>query len=84
MLEQKQSSFQVAKDLGISASGMAKWVRQAKIDNGKGPVGALTSEERGELGQLRRENRTLKMERELLKKWAVDSIGRSNAECFIH
>jgi transposase len=43
-------------------------VRQAEIDAGRGAPGALTSEEREELGRLRRENRTLRMERDILKK----------------
>jgi len=47
-------------------------VRQAEIDAGRGAPGALTTEEREELGRLRRENRTLRMERDILKKrsWA--------------
>jgi len=43
-------------------------VRQGEIDAGRGPAGALTTEEREELGRLRRENRTLRMERDILKK----------------
>ncbi len=43
-------------------------MKQAEIDDDKGPEGALTSDEKDELRRLRRENRTLKMEREFLKK----------------
>jgi transposase len=46
-------------------------VKQADIDEGQGPEGALTSEEREELRRLRRENRTLAMERDFLKKAAA-------------
>ena len=60
-----------AKDLGLSESALRKWVNQAEVDGGQGLVGALTTAEREELSKLRRENRTLKMERELLKKWAA-------------
>ena len=43
-------------------------MRQAEIDAGRGAPGALTTEEREEFGRLRRENRTLRMERDILKK----------------
>lgn len=62
---------EVAEDLGFSESALRKWVTQAEVDGGGGPAGALTTVEREELSKLRRENRTLKMERELLKKWAA-------------
>lgn len=67
VLEQKQTVAQAARDLGIWESCLTRWVKQAKIDRGNGPPGALTTEERAELAQLRRENRTLRMERESLK-----------------
>ena len=62
---------QVARDLEIHATTLNRWVRQAEIDEGRGPDGALTTEEREELRRLRRENRTLKMERDFLKKAAA-------------
>ena len=68
VLEQKQSVTDTARDLGVSISALSKWVRQARVDGGHGPPGALTTEEKAELAQLRRENRTLRMEREILKK----------------
>jgi hypothetical protein len=43
------------------------YARPAEIDAGRGAPGALTTEEREELGRLRRENRTLRMERDILK-----------------
>jgi transposase len=46
-------------------------VQQAKSDAGQGPPGALTTEEREELRRLRRENKTLLMEREILRKAAA-------------
>ena len=58
----------VARDLDLTETSVRNWVRQAEIDTGKGPAGALTSAEREELVRLRRENRQLQMEREILKK----------------
>ena len=59
---------EVAKALDLTETALRSWVRQAEIDAGRGAPGALTSEEREELGRLRRENRTLRMERDILKK----------------
>ena len=58
----------VARELGLTESAVRAWVRQVGIDAGHGPTGAVTSEEREELGRLRREVRTLRMERDILKK----------------
>jgi transposase len=62
---------EVAADLGVSGESLRKWVRQAKVDAGEGPPGVLTTEEREELRRLRRENKTLLMERDILKKAAA-------------
>ena len=78
VLEQKQSVAEAARDLGIWASCLSKWVKQAKVDRGSGPSGALTTEERAELAQMRREIRTLRMEREILKK-ATAFFAKENA-----
>src|SRR5437762_4522124 len=62
----------VARELDLTETALRSWVRQAEIDAGRGTPGALTTAEREELGHLRRENRTLRMERDILKKrsWA--------------
>ena len=57
---------QIAKDLGIAESGLRRWMAQADIDEGK-PEG-LTSDERKELVELRRQKRVLEMEVEILKR----------------
>jgi transposase len=62
---------QVAADLGLSTESLRRWVLQARIDAGKGPDGALSTGEREDLRRLRRENATLRMEREILKKAAA-------------
>lgn len=68
VLEEGQSVASVARDLSLASSVLHSWVRQAKIDAGKGPAGALTTEERKELARLRKEVRVLKTERDILKK----------------
>jgi transposase len=62
---------QVAKELGISESAVRKWVNQARIDEKGSPQGALTTTERQELAQLRKDNKRLQMERDFLKKAAA-------------
>jgi len=66
--ESGRSIGEVAKDMDLTESSVRNWVRQAEVDAGKGPAGALTSEEKEELRQLRKENRRLRMERDILKK----------------
>ena len=66
--ESGKSVGTVARDLDLTETALRSWVRQAEIDGGRGSVGALTTDEREELGRLRREVRTLRMERDILKK----------------
>ena len=56
-------------DLGISESCLRRWTAQADIDEGKRE--GLTTGEREELARLRKENRVLKMERDLLSRAAA-------------
>ncbi|MBO0758294.1 MAG: transposase [Bradyrhizobiaceae bacterium] len=65
-----KSIRQLSHDLGISDQTLRNWVRQTDIDAGRRQDG-LTTTEREELRRLRAENRTLRMERDLLKKAAV-------------
>lgn len=71
MVREVGNLAKVARDLDLTETSLRNWVKQADIDEGRGPEGALTTEERKELGRLRRENRTLKMEREFAKKAAA-------------
>lgn len=61
----------VARDLDLTETSLRDWVKQAEIDEGNGPEGALTTEELQELRRLRREVRTLRMERDFAKKAAA-------------
>ena len=61
---------QLAREFGCTAQTIANWVAQSAIDAGKPRPGKedLTSSEREELNRLRRENRQLRMEREISQK----------------
>jgi transposase len=58
---------EVSRDLGLTETSVRAWVRQAEIDEGKGSTGALTTAEREELTALKREVKTLRLERDILK-----------------
>lgn len=60
---------EVASELGIAPETLRRWVVRADIDGGT--RAGLSTEEREELRRLRREVRTLHMERDLLKKFAA-------------
>jgi len=62
---------QAARDLGVNPETLRNWVKQAKIDRGLGPVGALTTAEREEFTRLRRRVVELEQERSILVKAAV-------------
>ena len=61
----------LARELDLGETVLRTWVRQAEIDAGRGRPGALTTDEREEFTLLRRKVRTLRMEREILKKTAA-------------
>ncbi len=71
VVEGGRSIPEVARDLDLTESALRAWVHQAEVDAGRGRPGELTTEEREELGRLRREVKTLRLEREILKKAAA-------------
>ena len=77
VLDEGKTIAQVARDLDLVASVLATWVKHARADRTKGKTG-LTTDERDELAKLKKENRELRMERDLLKKWAA-FFARENA-----
>lgn len=61
---------ELAREFEPSAEAIRNWVKQADLDEGRRQDG-LTTHEREELVRLRRENRQLRMEREILSKAAA-------------
>lgn len=70
VLDEGKSIAQAARDLDLTESSLRNWVSQAHADRSHGKTG-LTTEERQELARLRKENRELRMERDILKKAAA-------------
>ena len=66
-----RSIGQVATDLDLTETALREWVRRSEADAGKGNPEVLTTAEREELRQLRRDNKRLLMERDILKKAAA-------------
>jgi transposase len=56
----------VARDLDLTETAVRDWVKQADVDDGRRD--GLTSDERAELAQLRKEVRVLREERDILKR----------------
>ena len=75
--EPGQSIRKVAKNLGLTETGFRDWIKQAKIDAGNCAAGALTTAEKHELAALPKENRELRMEREILKRQRPSSRSTS-------
>ena len=73
-----RSVGQVSKDLDLTETSVREWVRRAEVDAGRGRPGELTTVERDELTRLRRENKQLRLEREILKA-AATFFAKENA-----
>ena len=66
-----RSIGQVARDFDLTETNVRSWVKQAQIDQGERP--GLTTEEKEELTRLRRENRSLREDVDILKRASLDS-----------
>jgi transposase len=71
VIDESKSVGQVARELDLTESALRMWVERARADRGTGRPGVLTTAEREELFRLRKENRILAEEREILKKAAA-------------
>lgn len=61
-----KSVSDIARELDLTESAVSRWVKQAEVDAGE--RAGLTTSEREELAYLRRENRILREERDILKR----------------
>jgi transposase len=75
VIDQHRSVADVAKELGVVEQTLGNWVRQARIDRGE--TEGTTTDMRAENARLTRENKQLRLERDLLKKatafWVKES-----------
>jgi transposase len=69
-LDEGKTVAAAARDLDLTESALRSWVEQARADRTHGRTG-LTTAERDELTRLRKENRELRTERDILKKAAA-------------
>jgi transposase len=65
-----RSIGELSKEFKVSDQTLRNWVKQAEVDAGRRADG-LSSEEQAELRRLRRENKQLRVEREILSKAAA-------------
>src|SRR3989442_13953329 len=70
VLDEGKSVGAVARDLDLTETALREWVKRAQAERTNGRTG-LTTAEREELAHLRKENRELRTEREILKKAAA-------------
>jgi transposase len=78
VLDEGKTAGAVARDLDLTQSALRAWVARAQANRTKGKSGGLTTAEREELTQLRKENRQLRLERDVLKK-ATAFFAKENA-----
>ena len=84
VLNERKLPAAVARDLDLSHCVVTKWVEGAQADQRRSTLGTLTTEEMEELTRWRRENRELRLEREILKKAAAPLSRRRTGEILVH
>ena len=72
----------ICRELDLSETAVRRWVGQAAVDAGERD--GLTTEEREELRRLRRENKVLREERDILKRAALSSRWRPDETSCVH
>ncbi len=77
VVEGGHKASDVARDLGLSPTLLAKWVRKFEERGGKS---GLSVDERSELEALRKENQRLRMERDFLKKASAYFAGQQKPD----
>ncbi len=70
VLDDGKTVSAVARDMDLTETAVREWVKRARADRTRGRTG-LTMAEREELARLRKENRELRTERDILKKAAA-------------
>ncbi len=79
VVEQQYSCPEVGRRLGIAASNVSRWVRQYRQDQQDLSEGGIPRKElEAEICRLKKENKRLEMEREILKKAATFFAKESN------
>jgi transposase len=71
VLDEQRTVASVARDLDLLHTSLTSWVERERANRGVSERGTLTNDERAELARLRKENRELRMDREILKKAAA-------------
>jgi len=71
VLDEGRTAGAVARDLGLTESALRNWVARVRAERTKGKSGGLTTAEREELARLRKENRQLRLERDIPRKEAA-------------
>ena len=66
VLDGGRSVPDLCREHDLGETSVYGWVKQARVDRGHGPAGAVTSDEKEELSRLRKENRELRRERDFL------------------
>ena len=70
VLDEGKTVGAVARDMDLTETAVREWVKRARADRTRGRTG-LTTAEREELARLRKENRELRTERDILTKAAA-------------